>query len=87
MTRQQAIDAKCKDCIYDPEDVGTWRQQVERCELADCSLWQYRSKSRSKMPDIADSAPVQPYYESNQGQAVVGGLHQIDQHSGPSGVN
>ena len=63
MTRQQAIDAKCKDCIYDPEDVGTWRQQVERCELADCSLWQYRPKSRSKMPDITHSAPVQPHYE------------------------
>ena len=87
MTRQQAINAKCKDCIYDPEDVGTWRQQVERCELADCSLWQYRPKSRSKMPDIADSAPVQPHYEGNQDQAVVGGLYQIDQHSGASGVN
>ena len=87
MTRQQAINAKCKDCIYDPEDVGTWRQQVERCELTACSLWQYRPKSRSKHPTIARGAPVQPHYEGNQGQAVVRGLHQIDQHSGPSGVN
>ena len=65
MTRQQAIEAKCKDCIYDPLDYGTWRQQVERCELTNCSLWPYRPKSRSKMPDIADSAPVQPHYQSS----------------------
>ena len=71
MTRQQAIDAKCKDCIYDPEDSGTWRQQVERCELIECSLWNYRPKSRSKMPDMADSAPVQLHYEGNQAEVRV----------------
>ena len=65
MTRQQAIDAKCKDCIYDPLDYGTWRQQVEHCELTNCSLWPYRPKSRSKHPTIARSAPVQPHYQSS----------------------
>ena len=66
MTRQKAIEAKCKECIYDPLDDGTWRQQVEGCDLVDCSLWGYRPKSRSKMPDMADSVPVQLHYESNQ---------------------
>ena len=61
MTRQQAIDAKCKDCIYDELDVGTWRQQIERCEITDCALWEYRPKSRSSIANIAHSVAVQPH--------------------------
>jgi hypothetical protein len=73
MTRQKAIDAKCCDCIYDEFADGTWRMQVEACELTDCALYPYRPKSRSKMPDMADSAPVEPHYEgiSVQGRAGV----------------
>ena len=63
MTRQKAIDAKCCNCIYDEFADGTWRMQVEACELTDCALYPYRPKSRSKMPDMADSAPVEPHYE------------------------
>ena len=63
MTRQKAIDAKCCDCIFDEFADGTWRMQVEACELTDCALYPYRPKSRSKMPDMADSAPVEPHYE------------------------
>ena len=65
LTRQKAIEAKCKDCSYDPLDDGTWRQQVERCEITDCALWNYRPKSRSKLPNIADSVSVQPHYSTN----------------------
>ena len=79
MTRQQAIEAKCKDCIYDPCEEGTWRQQAERCELMNCALWLYRPKSRSKRPNLVDSAPVQPHYEGNQGQVIAEGLQQRDQ--------
>ncbi len=61
MTRQQAIDAKCKDCNYDELDVGTWRQQIERCEITDCALWEYRPKSRSSIANIAHSVAVQPH--------------------------
>ena len=28
---RNAINAKCKDCLYDPVDGGNWRQQVEAC--------------------------------------------------------
>jgi hypothetical protein len=79
MTRQQAIEAKCKDCIYDPCEEGTWRQQAERCELMDCALWPYRPKSRSKRPHLADSGSVQPHYEGNRGQVIAEGLQQRDQ--------
>ena len=71
MTRQQAIEAKCKDCIYDELDHGTWRQQVERCEIIDCALWKFRLKSRAKMPDMADSAPIQLHYEGNHREVRV----------------
>lgn len=39
------INAKCIDCIYDPEDVGTWRQQVEACRCDDCPLHPIRPVS------------------------------------------
>ena len=63
MTRQQAIDAKCRECIFDDLADGTWRMQVEQCELTACALYPYRPKSRSNAPSKADSAPVQPHYE------------------------
>jgi hypothetical protein len=80
MTRQQAINEKCKECIYDPEVEGTWRMQAEACELIDCALWEYRPKSRSKRPNLVDSASVQPHYEGNQGQVIAEGLQERDQY-------
>ena len=62
MTRQQAIDAHCKSCIYDEYAEGTWRMQVEQCELTACALHSYRPKSRSNVPSKSDSAAVQPHY-------------------------
>ena len=62
-TRQQAIEAKCKDCIYDPLDDGTWRHQVGRCEITDCALWVYRPRSYPKRS--ADFHAVQPENETN----------------------
>ena len=63
MTRQQAINAKCCDCIYDELAEGTWRMQVEQCELTACALHPYRPVSRSKASCEADSAAVQPHCE------------------------
>ena len=62
MTRQQAIDAKCRECIFDDLADGTWRMQVEQCELTGCALHPYRPVSRSKASSEADSAAVQPHY-------------------------
>jgi hypothetical protein len=36
---RSAIDAMCRNCIYDPEwGNGTWREQVEACSSANCPL-------------------------------------------------
>lgn len=40
-----AVDAKCRDCAYDPLAGGTWRQQVEACTSGDCPLWPLRPKA------------------------------------------
>ena len=43
-----AINAKCKDCIYDKMGAGTWRQQVESCTVTLCPLYNVRPKSKPK---------------------------------------
>lgn len=39
-----AINAKCKDCTYDPLGRGTWRQQVEGCGVTGCPLYPLRPR-------------------------------------------
>jgi hypothetical protein len=53
MSLRKAIDAMCKDCTYDPYEKGTWRKQVENCDIAHCPLHRVRpmtfaSKSHQK---------------------------------------
>lgn len=43
---KKAVEAKCKDCIYDPAVGGTWREQVELCTSEkSCALWPVRPKT------------------------------------------
>ncbi len=74
MTRQNAINLKCKECIYDELDQGTWRTQVENCEISDCALYEFRptSFSRSKV----DRLPVEPNYEALSGEVMPEALYQ-----------
>ena len=42
------VDAKCIDCIYDPESGGgTWKQQVEACTVTSCPLYTVRARSEA----------------------------------------
>ena len=60
MSLRAAINAKCKDCIYDPlSGLGHWRQQFEACTIQSCSLWPYRPKSKARPADVANSATSQ----------------------------
>jgi hypothetical protein len=48
-SRKAAIDAFCKQCIYDPEGgTGTWRQQVEACTTTRCPLYPVRPVSTTE---------------------------------------
>ncbi len=52
MSLRKAINAKCKDCIYDPlSGLGSWRKQVEGCPSTSCSLYPFRPKTYSKRAD------------------------------------
>lgn len=42
LTRKEAINNNCKDCIYDSAGAGTWRQQVGACEVTECALYEWR---------------------------------------------
>jgi len=62
MSLRAAINAKCKECIYDPiAGRGTWRQQVEACTSYACPLYPVRPTSKGAQADSgANSAPLSP---------------------------
>jgi hypothetical protein len=41
-----AINAKCRECIYDPLSRGTWREQVADCINVNCGLHALRPVPR-----------------------------------------
>ena len=42
------INAKCCDCIYDPEKPGNWREQVGDCIESNCPLYGRRRNAQAK---------------------------------------
>jgi hypothetical protein len=40
-----AINAKCRECIYDSVAAGNWREQVSGCSSANCPLYPVRPVS------------------------------------------
>lgn len=46
---RKAINAKCRECIYDPNSgMGNWRQQVASCTSQTCPLWPARPISKKR---------------------------------------
>ena len=45
VSAQKAIHNHCKGCIYDPSEPGTWREQVCRCTITQCELYEHRPRS------------------------------------------
>ena len=53
-----AIDAMCRQCLYDPKaaGLGHWRQQIEACTDTGCPLFPVRPRTRArKGSDVADT--------------------------------
>lgn len=61
LSMRQAINAKCKECLYDPlwAGGGTWRQQVEACSSPDCPLYELRPRSSNKNTERKPMTPSQ----------------------------
>jgi len=51
LSRKRAIEQNCRDCICDPANAGTWRQQVTLCAVHECALWHWRPVSASDIPE------------------------------------
>jgi hypothetical protein len=56
------VDAKCRQCIYDPSNGGYWRQQVGACTVQSCRCGrcgQGLSRRRhGKVRKVAKSTPL-----------------------------
>jgi len=58
MSLRAAINAKCRECIYDSKDQGTWRQQVGACTCPKCPLFPHRpvsighTRNRAELDDF-----------------------------------
>lgn len=39
---KKCIAEHCKNCTYDKESPGTWREQVENCSVISCALYAVR---------------------------------------------
>lgn len=59
MSLRQDVNAKCRECIYDPLARGTWREQVAACCSSNCALHERRPVPRSCMAGgLIDRAAV-----------------------------
>ena len=74
-SRKQAIDENCRNCIYDPQDRGTWRDQVTNCTVKSCALYGFRPLNKQTLEErkkakVAAMSPEElKKYQSKQDQA------------------
>ena len=58
MSLRQAINQKCRECIYDPiGGDGNWRQQVGACTSSICPLYPDRPTSNPQKTRSLDTGP------------------------------
>ncbi len=50
MSLRKAVNAKCRECTYDPLDVGTAAQQIAVCTDSDCPLHPVRPITTKRLP-------------------------------------
>ena len=65
---RKAIDAMCKECIYDEHSgLGNWRQQVTACPATRCPLHEVRPLSKPKKESTGNPMPesLRRYYEND----------------------
>ena len=55
----KAVAGKCRECIYDPENLGTANQQIMACTSFTCPLWPVRPVNK----DTTFSRPLREELE------------------------
>jgi len=48
---RKCIDENCRNCIYDEQAKGTWRQQVTLCTVESCAMYPVRPITKATIPD------------------------------------
>ena len=48
---RQAINDKCRSCVYDEANIGSWLVQVTLCSCRDCPLYEVRPVSKSPIAE------------------------------------
>ena len=48
---RQAINDKCRSCVYDEANVGSWLVQVTLCSCKGCPLYEVRPVSKSPIAE------------------------------------
>ena len=48
---RRAINNKCRSCIFDEANAGSWLVQVTLCSCKDCPLYEVRPVTKSPIPE------------------------------------
>ena len=51
LSLRKCINDNCKNCIYDPKSLGTWRQQVSLCTVTNCAFYPVRPATKAPIPE------------------------------------
>ena len=72
MSLRKAINAKCKQCVYDPMDVGTAAQQIAACICRDCPLHKVRPITTKQLPlSLLEAYRVNPLELDDRARGLV----------------
>lgn len=53
-----SVNQHCKDCIYDPESKGGWKQQVAACSVRTCALFDVRPQPKPRANDQIEAMNI-----------------------------
>jgi hypothetical protein len=72
MSLRKAINAKCRECTYDPLDVGTAAQQIAVCTDSDCPLHPVRPITTKRLPiSLLEAYRVDPLTLDDEARGLV----------------
>ena len=74
MSLRKAINDKCRECVFDPEGRGTWREQVYMCAVPNCPFYSVRPRPAitylGRSVDLMRQDPGHPFWKTEEGQTV-----------------
>ena len=72
MSLRKAINAKCRECTYDPLDVGTAAQQIAVCTDSGCPLHPVRPITTKRLPiSLLEAYRVDPLTLDDRARVLV----------------